>query len=123
MRVRSPPDSDPILRSRAVPVKPTSASAASTRDSSVQSAASKSPALPSPDKIRWRTAMPFGDTESTCERRILRPILSEDGDGAHPLDGAGSRFGHAGDDADKGGFARTSSPDRDSRSRPRGSDR
>jgi hypothetical protein len=53
----------------------------------------------------------FGDTEGTCERQILRPILSEDGDGAHPLDGAGSRFGHAGDDADKGGFARTVPPD------------
>src|SRR5271163_2637322 len=54
---------------------------------------------------------PISLQQNPCERQILRPILSEDGDGAHPLDGAGSRFGHAGDDADKGGFARTVPPD------------
>jgi hypothetical protein len=48
----------------------------------------------------------FGDTEGARERQALRPILCEDADRARPLDGAGSRFGDAGDNADKGRFPR-----------------
>ena len=49
----------------------------------------------------------FRNAEGMRERHVLRPILCEDANGARPPDGAGRRLGHPGDDADKGGFART----------------
>ena len=55
-RVRSPPDRVPIRRSRGHPGRPASARAASRRGSRVQSAASRSSALPSPARTRLSTA-------------------------------------------------------------------
>jgi hypothetical protein len=53
----------------------------------------------------------FRNTECMRERQILRSILCEDANGARPPDGAGGRLGYPGDDADKGGFARTVAAD------------